>query len=72
MAMSKCGHCGNHSFEVKEVSPSGSRYKMYFVQCASCGVPVGSMEYISNNVLLQKLTDAVKNIANAMNIHVDL
>lgn len=72
MAMSKCGHCGNHSFEVKEVEPSGSKYKMYFVQCSSCGVPVSCMEYFSNNVLLQKLTDAVKKIASALNVYVDL
>ena len=72
MAQSKCGHCDSTSFEIKEVEPRGSKYKFYFVQCASCGVPVNSMEYISNNHLLDKLSRAIKRIAATLNVSVDL
>ena len=72
MAQSKCGHCGSATFEVKQVEPRDSNYKLYFIQCASCGVPVGTMEYLSNNHLLDKLAKAIKKIASVLNVHVDL
>jgi len=46
MATSKCGHCKSATFEVKEVEPRESRFKLIFVQCASCGVPVGVIDYM--------------------------
>lgn len=45
MAMSTCGKCGSHRFEIALVEPAQARFKMYFIQCASCGVPVGVAEY---------------------------
>lgn len=47
MAQSKCGHCGNFAFEVKEVSPNGARFKYFFIQCTSCGVPVTAVEFLN-------------------------
>jgi len=72
MASSKCGACGGRTFEIKLVEPNDSRYKMYFVQCASCGVPVGVMEYTSTEYLLQKQNAAIKRIAAAVGTSVDL
>jgi predicted nucleic-acid-binding Zn-ribbon protein len=72
MAQSKCGHCGSTRFEIKEVEPQGSQFKLYFIQCASCGVPVSTIEYKNNTYLLEKLSVAVKNIASTLNTYVDL
>jgi ribosomal protein L37E len=72
MAQSKCGHCGSTLFEVKEVVPQGLNYKMNFIQCASCGVPVSTKEYYSIAHMLKKQAAAIKKIARSMGVHVDL
>jgi predicted nucleic-acid-binding Zn-ribbon protein len=45
MAISTCPKCSNHSFEVQEFTPTRSNYKFLFVQCSSCGVVIGVMDY---------------------------
>jgi transcription elongation factor Elf1 len=72
MACSKCPHCGSSSFELKEVEPSQSRYKLYFVQCSSCGAPFGITEYMNTTDMLKKQNEAIRKIAKAVNVHVDL
>ena len=72
MASSKCPHCKNSSFELKEVEPSKSKFKLCFVQCSSCGVPFGITEYMNTTDMLQKQNEAIKKIANAVGVHVDL
>ncbi len=51
--MSTCSKCGGHSFKIEEQAPKGSRYKFNFVQCSSCGVPVGVMDYFNNGAQLE-------------------
>lgn len=53
--LSICGKCGGHRFELSEQSPSGSNFKLQFVQCAACGVPIGAMEYFSAGAKLTNL-----------------
>jgi hypothetical protein len=72
MATSTCGHCGGTRFEVKEVVPNGLNYKLFFVQCASCGVPIGSMEYMSISTMIHTQNEAIKKIASAVGAKVDL
>ncbi len=45
MAYSKCVACGSTSFEAKEHSPSGSNFKLIFIQCSSCGGVIGALDY---------------------------
>jgi hypothetical protein len=52
MAISSCPKCGNHYFEVKENTPQKSNFKMQFIQCASCGTVVGTMDYWSISKLI--------------------
>ncbi len=52
MALSKCPHCNNTSFETKEVSPSGSPFSAIFIQCAGCGAPAGVMDFYNIGTLL--------------------
>lgn len=57
MAASKCGSCDSRlaGWELKEVSVKGARYKMFFIQCASCGVPVAAAEYQNISATLATL-----------------
>lgn len=61
--MSKCGHCGSFSWELYTESPSGSNFKISFVRCSICKVPVGTMEYFnlhSSIEVLQKKVEALE------------
>ena len=62
MAYTKCGACGNHRFELSEVEPSGGRFKYFFIQCSSCGVPVTAVEYDYVGALLDELKGRIDNI----------
>ena len=37
MARTTCAKCGGGSFELRETAISGAKYRLYFVQCSSCG-----------------------------------
>lgn len=81
MAISKCAACGNTSFEVKLVEPSGASFKQFFVQCRSCGVPVGVLDYFNLGTIikdqekkvddlgkrLSRIESAINQIVNALN-----
>jgi hypothetical protein len=54
MAMTQCPHCRGGFFELREIEPSGSRYKMFFVQCSACGAPAGITEYYDAGSLIKK------------------
>lgn len=55
MATSKCSSCSSSRFELKEAEPANSRFKINFIQCASCGSVVGVMDYQSVPSLLDKI-----------------
>jgi hydrogenase maturation factor HypF (carbamoyltransferase family) len=55
MATSTCPKCTSTSFEIKTNEPKGSRYKIHFIQCSSCGAVVGTMEYYDTANLLDKI-----------------
>lgn len=57
---------------MREVSPSGSAYKLNFVQCASCGAVVGVLDWYNIGSMLEKQNKAIKAIAAQMNISVNL
>jgi hypothetical protein len=59
MATSRCprSDCTSTSFELKEIVPRGSEYKLLAVQCTSCGAVVGVLEYFNSGQLLHKLAE---------------
>ena len=61
MATSTCSKCGNHSFQLIEVSPGGARYKYYFVQCTQCGVPVGVLPFNNTSAEIEAMEKRVMN-----------
>lgn len=65
--LSTCGKCGGHRFELSEQSPSGSNFKLQFVQCTACGVPVGAMEYFSAGAKLTNLENEMVSVKTQLN-----
>ena len=58
--MSKCGKCNGMSFKIVEQSPLGSAFKLMFVQCSSCNVPIGAMEYFNSGAKVEEQTKELK------------
>jgi hypothetical protein len=44
MAISTCGKCGGHSFELALFTPIGDSRKLTLVQCGACGTAVGALD----------------------------
>lgn len=55
MAISSCPKCSSSHFEMNEAVPSGSKYKVMFIQCSSCGAVVGITDYYNIPFLLAKI-----------------
>ena len=62
MAFSTCAKCDGRFFELVEVSPAGSQYKMFFVQCSKCGAPTGVTEYYDVGFLVKQQEAVIKKI----------
>ncbi len=60
--LSTCSNCKSHLFGLEEQSPRGSKFKVYFVQCTSCGVPVGTMDYLHTGSLVDGLEKKVSRL----------
>lgn len=55
MAMSTCVKCGGQFFEVRENSPFNSNFKLFFVQCTTCGGVVGVTDYYNTGAQLEQI-----------------
>jgi hypothetical protein len=66
MAKTTCGKCGGTTFENVIVSPRGSNFKLSFVQCASCGAPIGVMDFLNIGSELQDLRKQLTEIQDAL------
>lgn len=44
MAISTCGKCGGHSFELMLFTPVGESRKLTLVQCSACGTTIGVLD----------------------------
>ena len=64
--LSKCPKCDGHSFAIQENSPANSRYKIYMVQCASCGCVVGTKDYYDAGVMLVEQKEVLKGLGDAV------
>ena len=71
MAQSTCPSpgCDGHSFELSELSVSGANFRLYAVQCATCGAVVSVLPYFDagtiatgNRDLLVALTARVEQV----------
>jgi hypothetical protein len=64
--------CSGHIFELVEFEPINSNYKMNSIQCTNCGGVAGISEYYASGVLINRLSEAVKRIAERLGVLVDL
>ena len=55
MATSTCPKCPNTTFEIKELAPRGSNYKLMAVQCSSCGCVISVQDYFHVPTLLERI-----------------
>ena len=60
--MSKCGKCNSFSFELVEQAPVGSNYKLFFVQCSLCKVPIGVLEYFNSGAEIGKVDKRIQSL----------
>jgi hypothetical protein len=44
MAVSTCGKCAGHSFELAPFTALGTSHKLTIVQCSGCGAPIGVLD----------------------------
>lgn len=73
MAQSTCVKCGSSSFELIEPrNINHAAYRLYFIQCSSCGGVVGVQEFNNLTTMLTRQNAALKRIAAAVNTYVDL
>ena len=63
MAVSTCVRCGKMGFEMKVGEPTGSRYKVLYIQCKSCGGVAGVTDYQNTSVELDGLKKEVHDLA---------
>lgn len=63
---SKCGHCGGFMWELSEESPTHSNYKLFFVRCSLCKVPVGVVDYYDTYSKLVTIEKTVKTLGDAI------
>ncbi|MEY4590767.1 MAG: hypothetical protein RL497_2843 [Pseudomonadota bacterium] len=56
MAKSICSKCSHDGFElVEQDNVKNSKFKIMFIQCANCGVVVGTTDFYNTPNLLEKL-----------------
>ncbi|MGA2508243.1 MAG: hypothetical protein ABSF80_12285 [Chitinispirillaceae bacterium] len=63
MAATKCPKCSHTVFEVVANTPEGSKFKIDFVQCKSCGTPVASIDYYNTGSLLLEQREHINTMA---------
>jgi len=68
MASSKCPSCSNQSFELVELIPSGSSYKMNSIQCSHCGAVAGIVDYTNTEYLINKQSKEINEIHSSLDI----
>ena len=66
MAGSTCAKCGGHLFELRINEPHDARFKVMFVQCKGCGVPVGVQDYYNLGGLLNDQEKKLKQIESRL------
>jgi hypothetical protein len=74
LSVSNCAKCNGSMFKIVEQIPTGSNFKLNFVQCSSCNTPIGVLEFLNIGAqtdIIQKaivaLDARLSNIENALN-----
>lgn len=65
--LSKCGSCGGTIWELSEEEPRNSKYKMWFVRCFACKVPIEATDYIYVPNQVDELQRRLKSLEDSTN-----
>jgi hypothetical protein len=60
MARPTCPKCDNARFQVSEIEPMNSNFKLMATHCTSCGAVVGVSDYYNIGTLIHKLAKALR------------
>ena len=71
MATSTCIKCGGRNFELELATPKGAAFKLYFVQCVSCGGVVGVQEFHNIGARIDRVEKALSKIADRLNVPIN-
>jgi hypothetical protein len=57
MATSRCprSDCNGSSFEMKELKVKGSAFRLWSIQCASCGAVVATQEFFNIGAAVERV-----------------
>jgi hypothetical protein len=55
----RCSKCEKRAFKLEEINVQGSNYKLFAVQCVTCGTPFGITEYYDSGSLLKEQEKAI-------------
>lgn len=64
--MSKCGHCGGFMWELSQEAPSGSAFKVNFIRCSMCKVPVGVLPFYDIHSKLETMEKQNKTLGETI------
>ena len=66
--LTKCSNpnCKSTIFEMVPGAPQGSRFEVWFVQCAVCGSAINAMEYLSLGTMMSKLEDKISALSDSL------
>ena len=64
--VTKCPHCNATRFEMKEIEPNDSGYKLNVMQCVGCGAPFGVTDYWNIGTLLKQQEAQIKELRSQL------
>jgi ribosomal protein L37E len=67
MATSTCLKCGHHKFELTTTRPENSNFDMHYVQCSSCGSPIGVLSFFDPGHLLKEQEKEIADLKRQLN-----
>jgi len=60
MIKPSCPKCGHAEFEMTEIIPKNSQFKMTAIHCSKCGSIVGTHAYENTGILIRLLAKKLK------------
>jgi len=66
--LTKCPNpnCNSNLFEMVLGEPRGSNFKVWFVQCATCGTAINAMEYLSLGTEINNIEERISSLENRL------
>jgi len=64
--VSNCPKCDGHMFKVVTQEPTDSRYKLNFVQCSTCNVPIGVLNFLNTAAQLEEQKESITKISSRL------